>query len=324
MKKSIVLLVLITAWGCVQQQENQWTSPREYLKSIPQKNLDYFSYDMEVPLSQRFATEKDGYIDFANEFEAHPFSVVPPGEDHLAAFSEYFDKLPPLFKRTMEERVIRIYLVKDMDGAGMADWTMSIDDEIYIVLLLNEKTFRTSLQDWISYRESSAYGDTETIKVSSESNHSALLYLLIHEAAHIVDYVHRINTFVEPFLGQYYQLEDIPSKKFENYWSAYNTPTKIEGVPNNFSFYGMSEETLDSSKAPTYLSKLKASPYPSMYGTKNWAEDFAELATFYLLEKNYNAVYTFSSGDVSYKPHKNPLVKARYDLIKKVLAEEFN
>jgi hypothetical protein len=81
-------------------------------------------------------------------------------------------------------------------------------------------------------------------------------------------------------------------------------------------------------KTAPRLKSRNALKYTSNYASSNWIEDFAELLTYYYLNKKYNAaykiiVYRKKKPVFTYEPLKSEGVKKRFKIIEDILARDF-
>jgi len=136
-----------------------------------------------------------------------------------------------------------------------------------------------------------------------------------------------ITPFVEPStyaLAQKQQKEIRDHYPFvEGVWDDIYTPS----APYNYAlrdsvtFYRPTgDRKLMFPDAAVVYDQLSATPFASLLGSKNWAEDLAEIVMFYHLTHKLKQPYTISvmrDGEViySYKPMENQAVIERFPLM---------
>lgn len=273
------------------------------IKSIPEKHL------MKL-------MKMDGRKDY---------SPYRPSRQELQMFREYFSKLPALNRKTMIDTTVAIYFVKNFSGGGMSDFIAGQNNQVFTVLYVNPDVFSKTFSDWITYREGSVFraGDGKMkLGINCGKKYNALMYLLVHESTHIVDYVHNINPYVEYSSADVFGIKENSKSFTGGVWDDYDTPVSQYSVDDSdkLSFYGLSGVTMPDSKISYLYEKLKNTPFVSLYGCRNWAEDLADSLTFYhltqILKQPYTiTVYEDNKPRLVYSPESNPLVKTRWEIL---------
>ena len=106
----------------------------------------------------------------------------------------------------------------------------------------------------------------------------AILYVLMHEATHVVDAVREIT----PSFAQKDSVVK-PTSFTKDVWRTRNVPEEryIDSLLEKTRF--RSGQPMAISLAPAVYHQLSKTPFPSLYGMAAWSEDLAELATIYHL-----------------------------------------
>ena len=232
--------------------------------------------------------------------------------------------LPQKFLQTMEEKIISIYFIDNFEGSGM---TMEVYDKkgnMYIVLFLNPEIFRQNITEWINLRENTYFDYNQDFVISAECSkeYYALLFALLHEASHIYDYYYHITPFTEPKLKNKHSPE---KTDFTNaVWIDHSKPFTEYDFPyrNELFAWGLGPAQ-NRTFAMDIYSSISKTPFASIYGSQNWAEDFAEAFTWYYLDKlldcSYRVMVTNNAGTSKetfiYEPMKNPLLLKRVDFL---------
>jgi hypothetical protein len=100
--------------------------------------------------------------------------------------------------------------------------------------------------------------------------------------------------------------------------SSYDFPNR-----KNVTFYGDGGPKINISDARELYERLMMTPFVSLYGSMNWAEDFAESMTFYhitqVLGQPYEIRYA-RNGDQArvFRPMESPRVKERFSILQKL------
>ena len=119
------------------------------------------------------------------------------------------------------------------------------------------------------------------IRVDCGKTIPGFYYILLHESAHAVDYVLNITPFVDEEYKKHLNIKKTKTEFTKNCWAGYNIPKGRFMFAKRVSFYGMDKQKLKASEAVAVYKDLARSPFASLYGSMSWAEDLAELVTFY-------------------------------------------
>jgi len=228
--------------------------------------------------------------------------------------SNAFALLPPVHQRILKQHLQSISFMDNMPNTAL---TSPVDTGGATKMF--NITFRAGLLDenisqWASWKENTCFkpADDANYKISVEGGHmDAVVYVLLHEATHIVDAVTEItphpadrNAIVEP------------THFTKNIWHKMNVPANpyIDSLLEQTRF--RSGKPVPISLAPDVYQKLAQTPFPSLYAMAAWFEDIAELATIYHLTAKLNQpfciVVTKDNVELArFEPMKNVLVKQR-------------
>ena len=227
-----------------------------------------------------------------------------------------FALLPPRHQRVLKQHLQSISFLDNMPNTALT----SPVDTAGAMKMFNI-TFRASLLDetisqWATWKEATCFSpDTNsTYRVRVEGGDmDALVYVLMHEATHIVDAVLNIN----PHPAEASAV--VPPTPFTNgIWRKMNLPAEpyLDSLLAQTCF--RSGKPLPIRQAPEVYARLSKTPFPSLYAMAAWFEDIAELATIYhvtaTLKQPFYIVVTKDNVDVArFEPMKNALVRQRLD-----------
>jgi hypothetical protein len=225
-----------------------------------------------------------------------------------------FALLPPLHQQILKQHLQSISFMDHMPNTALT----SPVDSGGVPKLFNI-TFRAGLLDetiseWASWKENTCFkwaeGADYHVRIEG-GNMDAIIYVLLHEATHIVDAV--INITPHP-AEKDTVIEPTPFTK--DVWRTMNVPNDqyVDSLLEKNRF--RSGKALPISLAPEVYRKLAQTPYPSLYAMAAWSEDIAELATIYHLTTQLNqpfyVVVTKDEVELArFEPMKNALVKQR-------------
>jgi hypothetical protein len=226
---------------------------------------------------------------------------------------------------------VGLYFVTGLYGSGLTDWLIDNRGEIYCVMFINPAILKMNLSEWLTWKENTAFrpdNPSNRIVINCGAGISGFSGILTHESTHAVDYVMNITPYVEPMTLSYdrFRKKKIPGITgfVKGIWNDYGQPAG----KNDFHFRKQVHfYSNDPSKKIPIASgndcyrELVNSPFVSLYGSKIWAEDLAELVLFFHITRVLWQPYEItvdSAGNkpVVYRPLENPKVLERFKNIR--------
>jgi len=136
-----------------------------------------------------------------------------------------------------------------------------------------------------------------------------------HESAHAFDYVERVTPYTEPGAPGAEAVEDW------DVWSGYDKPKAGADYPlrAKLRFYGFGDPELKPGQAAELCSQWSGSPFASLYGSRSWAEDLAELFVMRHLTQDRKLPLREVCGGKARSPWDDPKVRARAQRLLKPL-----
>lgn len=298
--------------GCATTQAAE--SLRQAIARTPAKMFSSYHFDSTLPLVERVTDAPEVVLRYLLEADpAENYTRYTPSAWEMDLIGEDLDILPSSYKNVLSARLLGIYFVNNLLGSGIADYVLGEDDEVYAILILNPEVLRHGITDWLSYREATMYTDDAAadkefrVRIDCGSKYTGFTYVLIHEASHIMDYIEHYTPYVEndmKVLGLKVQQTSFTSP----FWKDYNLPKAENDFPlrDSVYFYGTGPRT-HVAKAIGLYEGLAKTPFSSLYGSRNWAEDFAEYMTWYYLTKVLDQPYEIQvfkddKLELSYQP----------------------
>lgn len=214
------------------------------------------------------------------------YAAYEPSKADKALILKYLRLLPPVFERAFREKCVGLYFVRGFAGNGMTSWVVDPQGRLYFHMVLNPAALKNDLSATLTEREKSCFSPVSGGRVSVDAGkkYKGLAYALFHEGAHAVDYIYGITPFVEPdFPERYRPAPRSTAELFSAAWLDYSLPRPENDYPlrDKITFYGLGGgPKLSLNAARELYAGLMLSPFPSLYGSKSWAEDFAELTAF--------------------------------------------
>ncbi len=318
---SLLFIIILLFLSCVSGKD-------DYLRNIlmiPAKDYRSYDFDPQTPLVARISETPDFLLNYLRKMDQREdyisYSVSDSEKD---MFEEYLLLLPSLNLRVMKEKLIGIYFVENLIGSALADYVLDEEGQIYNILFINPETMRHSMSDWLTYRESTCFSEgKKKVSLSCGEGYTGLLYTLMHESTHIVDYSLSLTPYTEytsmKASGTGYNKRNL----FFDIWDSYSQPVKKyrKEYMEQLSFYGLGNKPpLDVKRADDIYRQLEETPFCSLYGSVSWAEDLAELATWYHYTKVLGMPYEVKiiEGETvkdRFFPMMNPLVQERFSLL---------
>ncbi|MDD5285289.1 MAG: hypothetical protein PHD54_05480 [Desulfuromonadaceae bacterium] len=251
------------------------------------KRLESYRFDPATPLMDRVAEVPAHLLESLKKLDGrdnyHPYI---PTLDDMKKVVAAFHALPDMQRTVLDRRLVGIYFVENFAGGGYSDYLFDRDGNLYAILILNPAILRTGISKWITDKELSAFGndraDIDLTVECREGDMSALVYILLHETAHILDYVSGCTPYVEKELAD--RGKPLDAASFTGMaWVDYNRPIAAYDFPqrSRLGFYGAtSAPRISRSELSKLYRSLAATPFTNLYASQNWAEDFAETAAF--------------------------------------------
>ncbi|MDE2144050.1 MAG: hypothetical protein KGJ84_16700, partial [Elusimicrobia bacterium] len=166
----------------------------------------------------------------------------------------------------------------------------------------------------LTERERSPFRGSADVRVEAGAD-SGILYTVTHEAAHAFDYVRGLTPYVEPRLPD---RRGPGAPKGWDAWRSYAIARNDDAYPArpNLKFYGFGGgPKLDAAEAPAACAQWARSPFASLYGSRNWADDVAELFVARHFAEDLKLPYRYHCAGTTREPMSDPRVRARADRI---------
>lgn len=258
---------------------------REQLLSQPVVKAENYDFDPSTPLKDRVGPPPPFLLEWLRDFDGRPGyegRVPTPAQREMIA--GWFGLMPGSMRAVLHERLIGIYLVDDFLGNGLSNLVVGRDGRKYAWAVLNTEGFSKTLSGTLTGREASVFkGGDVRVDCGGAGEPPGIFYPFFHEMTHAYDYVAGITPYVEK---EWYELiEGHPPRKKRRWdvWAAYERPLPEHDHPlrEKVRFYGIGGgPLLDISEAGELYAWLEGSPFTSLYGAQNWAEDAVELVVY--------------------------------------------
>jgi hypothetical protein len=279
------------------------------------KALASYSTDFSRPLADRVAPIPDWLLDLwrkADETRAYADHALTAAEKR--EFAAALDGLPAPMRAALSERMIAFYFVANLKGNGITSWVLDASSRTYTYMILNPAAFDKTLSQLLTERERSVYRGAADVSVDAGSGGSGILYTVSHEGAHAFDYARGLTPFTDPRSAAALRTKAPVSW---DAWGAYDRPLPADDYParSRLHFYGFGEPALAAAEGPEVCAQLAASPFASLYGSRSWAEDAAELFVGRHLTRDLGRPYRLLCGGKVFEPMSRPRVAERAERI---------
>ena len=317
MKKYIALLVILVCSSIL------FAYTKAELMELPYKQTGFYGGTFSRDLFDKVRVlegNSAGFIASYDDCDSYTNHALTADERNL--FLEYFRYLPEKVQACLLDSVYAIYFIDGMQYGGLTDFIFDENKNMNCVLYLNASTFYTDLNTWLEYRDNSIFAKTDELnkmRVQCSGDYKAFLHVLTHEAMHVYDYINGITPYMDAFDGQ-----KKTDSAYYRYWKDKSNPVKQydNKLLDRFDYYyfGKQISVKDAKKLIDYLA---TTPFSTLYGAKNFQDDFAETATFYYFKRKFNIGYKIeyiSNGKVkaAYSLEENPHVRVWDSLCKAI------
>lgn len=324
----LILFLAFTSFGCAAYKED----PISKILSSPEKNVSNFSFNPESELISRVHAPPDFLLKYIRAVDKRKdYSAYQPTREDMDLIKETLNQIPEPYQKLFKKRLAGIYFVNHFMGGGMADFAYGPDYQIYPYLMLNPMVLKNDISEWLTIRENSCFMDDRRtrVKVDCGKRYSGLMYILLHEGAHVVDYVGRMTPFVEPGLKYFPKFQYGDKEFIRGIWRDYDKLHNEIKLPckDQIAFYGLNGgPKLSISSAPAIYEDLQKTPFVSLYSATNWADDYADYLTFYVLTEELKQPYKISvivdGKETVYEPFESELKRNRIKIIQPLFKEE--
>jgi hypothetical protein len=232
--------------------------------------------------------------------------------------SNAFAGLPLLHRRILGERLRTVSFLDGMPNTALTS-TVNPDEPYRLFdITIRAGVLGEDVSEFLTQKERSCFDTAGSpLSVSIEGGKlDALVYVLLHEATHVVDASLRITPLTPP--GDR-PGDGAPASAFtEGVWSDRTifAPRYREPLLERVRFR-TDGEILAIDRAEAVYAALRRTPFASLYGSSNWHDDVAEsVAWYHLTEKlkqPYRIVIRNAEQEVfAYEPMKSQIVRNRF------------
>ena len=265
------------------------------LREEPAHRLESYDKNLDVALKDRVFDAPPFLIDYLKKLDEtdkyKPYTISQSDKNEIEKCITGF---PNKIKDVLNIKLLGIFFIDEFMGGGLSEYVFDEKGNLYSIIILNPKILKTSMSDWINYRDNSIFNETKGITVKSicKPNNRQLLQTIVHEIGHVYDYHAHVTPYADDELTIFKTSDSSPF--IDNVWESYSKPEKEYDFSqrDNMSFYGFGDKRIDSLYAAELYKDLSNTPFSSLYGSLSWGEDFAESFTWFYLNKRFGIEYT--------------------------------
>ncbi len=297
----------------------------------PIHRFENYRFNRFDSIQSRVMLPPDMVLQYLRNLDGRPdYSGYLPAGQSMHDLEKAISLLPPLNRSLLNRRLLGIYFIPGFMGSGLTEWVADKKGTVYAFMVLNPVVLKSDISELLTIKENTCFINDDpgvSIRINAGNQYSGLLYILLHETIHLVDYIKNITPNVDDSINKY-QRKKIRSTPFtRDVWEAYDRPRVKYSFSGRVSFYGINKPKLRRSESLSVYRELSDSPFVSLYGSQSWAEDLAELATFYhiteILKQPYDIQVIRGTRILqSIRPMDSPNVRRRFSLLELLYVHE--
>jgi hypothetical protein len=253
--------------------------------------------------------------------------VLTVGERRQLAAA--FAALPPLHRRVLRERLLGVSFLDGMPNTALTSPINPDDPYRLFHITIRAAILHQNASEWLTEKERTCFAAAGSpLSVSIEAGkRDALVYVLLHEATHVVDASLGITpafprSSAPPSGG-------MPSTAFtDGIWSERIVPAPAYHDPLRERIrFRPGGATLPIDQSEAVYGSLRRTPFVSLYGSSNWYDDLAEYVAVYhwtqVLKQPFRIVLRQAGKKILvYEPMKSALVRGRIDQMQRFYAPQ--
>lgn len=232
------------------------------------------------------------------------------------------ETLPPVHRRVLSEHLRELSFLDGMPNTALTSTVNPGEPFRLLDITVNAAILRQNVSQWLTQKEQTCYdvtGSPLRVYVDAGTKIDALVYVLLHEATHVVDAAGQITPAMTG--------KRTPSAFTTGVWNEPAVPVAAYRDPlrAHVRFYTNGDDTIPIDRATDVYRYLSRTPFVSLYGGRNWLDDLAEYATVYhlteVLKQPYRITVRKSDKEVfAYEPMRSALVRQRIGQMKQFYA----
>jgi hypothetical protein len=221
--------------------------------------------------------------------------------------------------------IVRITMVENFSHTGIL---IPLESPGFFAMALNPKVLEEDISEFLTRKENSHFqGDSSfDLRVKVDKDISGLTAIVLHELGHVINFLAQVQRNEKTDDRQLTRpLQDTSA---ELLWDSFDEMSENPLKAYEMEFYGENPPRRELSEIRNIYRDLSDSPYPTLYGTTDQGEDFAELGMLYALHAHFQAdvrIELESGGKTieSFSLISRAKMQDRFALYQKAVAEGF-
>lgn len=260
------------------------------------QRVSHYPGALERPLAERVIGADRAVIDRAHRSNLeYGQDVRPrpaaPGHPLIPVVKRVLSRLPAQVAALAQRHLVAVYALEEDYGTAT---TEAVQDRQgtwrYAYIVLNLTALGRTANAWATWKERSAFrpGDDPTLNVVIADNAQdnvagAIRFILLHELGHVLGLGLRVHEYWEEGAAA---SRSFPYTRFS--WRLDPDGAMVSRWRQRFPrlhktrFYLFAQAPLAISEAPAVYRALAQTGFPSLYGTTNLFDDFAEAFAIYV------------------------------------------
>ena len=288
--------------------------------------LAKYGFDPSIALESRIGETPAAVLKVLKDAGAKPTAHVLTAVERQKV-SRAFAALPPLSHRILRERLRSFSFLDGMPNTALTSTVNPGEPYKLFDLTIRAGILNEDVSEFLTHKERTCFETANSsLNVSIQGGTlDAIVYVLLHEATHVVDGSLQITT--ERGVGD--RLDESSVTSFtKDVWTGRTTlapqyrNTLLESI-----IFRADGKVLSVDQAEALYKALSRTPFVSLYGSNNWHDDLAEVVAWYQLTEKLKQPYRIEirkKGQVIfvYEPMRSRLVRSRLDQIKRFYESE--
>lgn len=300
MKTSTAIPALLTAalLSACAPSDRSGADLKAYLAQAHMRVRTY-AFDPQSPLESRIRPCPDFLLGVLKQMDGKTdYLAYTPSAAEKRLVLGHLAALPARMRQAFQERLLGIYFVENFTGNGMSNWVLDESGRVHAWLVINPAAFKKSLSETLTAREVSVFKGDAGVTVDCGTKYTGVLYTILHEGLHVYDYTRGVT----PYVGEMVLYATRGGKGLGASWDVWESlkkPRPEADYPGRgkLRFYGLGGgPAIPAAGAVKLYQGFMRSPFPSLYGSSSWAEDAAELFTFYHLTRVLKQPYAIRAA----------------------------
>lgn len=233
-KISIISLYLLLLFSC---------SSAKYNKLNPVQKFENYDFDRNSNLIQRVQPTPEFLLEYLINWDSRPnYKDYKLDESERKILSDSFALIPESYRPILKDSLIGVYFIENFWGGGMTSLVVDSENNIYTVIFLNPILLKMNLNEAFLLKERSCFINNDysyEIKVDISDEYNGILYILLHELTHAIDYKERLTPYAHEPILKFYQDKD-SRYNYNGIWNDYSEINDSYNSPifKLISFYG--------------------------------------------------------------------------------------